>query len=127
MIRRPPRSTLFPYTTLFRSTKDRFTSMSRGHRDLAMGIVRGTNINDVDSGIVNYAAPIGLGLFPSQSLAGFSCGSGITSADYFQLDICWQIEKARRLPPGIRMRLAHEFVSNEPDSEGTSGAHEQML
>src|SRR5258705_7022666 len=27
MIRRPPRSTLFPYTTLFRSAKRRFISM----------------------------------------------------------------------------------------------------
>src|SRR3712207_8432979 len=33
MIRRPPRSTLFPYTTLFRSTKVDRTTSSRGtHR-----------------------------------------------------------------------------------------------
>src|SRR5256885_9907329 len=30
MIRRPPRSTLFPYTTLFRSQKLRGASISRG-------------------------------------------------------------------------------------------------
>src|SRR5436853_4003814 len=30
MIRRPPRSTLFPYTTLFRSTNDRLTPMLEG-------------------------------------------------------------------------------------------------
>src|SRR5256885_10721482 len=30
MIRRPPRSTLFPYTTLFRSRSPRFTSTSGG-------------------------------------------------------------------------------------------------
>src|SRR5256886_11992101 len=29
MIRRPPRSTLFPYTTLFRSTKDVLSSYAR--------------------------------------------------------------------------------------------------
>src|SRR3712207_7503497 len=28
MIRRPPRSTLFPYTTLFRSEEDRFLSVA---------------------------------------------------------------------------------------------------
>src|SRR2546422_4694656 len=28
MIRRPPRSTLFPYTTLFRSLTDRFTDLT---------------------------------------------------------------------------------------------------
>src|SRR3989442_11298114 len=38
MIRRPPRSTLFPYTTLFRSGRDRpaaslFQSVSGRHRD----------------------------------------------------------------------------------------------
>src|SRR5258706_9452611 len=32
MIRRPPRSTLFPYTTLFRSGTDGFTSMTNGVR-----------------------------------------------------------------------------------------------
>src|SRR2546421_9234749 len=30
MIRRPPRSTLFPYTTLFRSLRVRWTDRSRG-------------------------------------------------------------------------------------------------
>src|SRR2546422_3997967 len=34
MIRRPPRSTLFPYTTLFRSEGDR-TSLAPGSRALA--------------------------------------------------------------------------------------------
>src|SRR3712207_8181747 len=33
MIRRPPRSTLFPYTTLFRSDVDRQLTFHRGHRD----------------------------------------------------------------------------------------------
>src|SRR2546426_7772651 len=35
MIRRPPRSTLFPYTTLFRS--DRQTARRRGRRDAVSG------------------------------------------------------------------------------------------
>src|SRR2546430_12479567 len=35
MIRRPPRSTLFPYTTLFRSLEARARGLSRGS-DLAM-------------------------------------------------------------------------------------------
>src|SRR3712207_8850251 len=33
MIRRPPRSTLFPYTTLFRSTGSGGSSGHEGHRD----------------------------------------------------------------------------------------------
>src|SRR5688572_31603813 len=32
MIRRPPRSTLFPYTTLFRSARKHRTQRSRSHR-----------------------------------------------------------------------------------------------
>src|SRR3712207_6882407 len=35
MIRRPPRSTLFPYTTLFRSERDRADLQQRGERDAA--------------------------------------------------------------------------------------------
>src|SRR2546430_12005396 len=31
MIRRPPRSTLFPYTTLFRSTESRFPTSRTGY------------------------------------------------------------------------------------------------
>src|SRR3712207_8672228 len=34
MIRRPPRSTLFPYTTLFRSDQGAVTSAGPGHVDL---------------------------------------------------------------------------------------------
>src|SRR5256885_11693088 len=33
MIRRPPRSTLFPYTTLFRSLRRRFLVLTRSSRD----------------------------------------------------------------------------------------------
>src|SRR3712207_8630559 len=35
MIRRPPRSTLFPYTTLFRSLLDRFSKAGRQSRSAA--------------------------------------------------------------------------------------------
>src|SRR2546429_9517807 len=37
MIRRPPRSTLFPYTTLFRSTSEQFERM----RDLGVRLFQG--------------------------------------------------------------------------------------
>src|SRR3712207_7148363 len=37
MIRRPPRSTLFPYTTLFRSAMDRARLRARGGSDVAVG------------------------------------------------------------------------------------------
>src|SRR5258707_1881869 len=35
MIRRPPRSTLFPYTTLFRSSRDHDAGVARPHQNAA--------------------------------------------------------------------------------------------
>src|SRR3712207_7055585 len=40
MIRRPPRSTLFPYTTLFRSWRPPPSDKRRDHRHAARGAVR---------------------------------------------------------------------------------------
>src|SRR5256885_7507063 len=40
MIRRPPRSTLFPYTTLFRSTVGTFDGIHRGHQAVLREVVR---------------------------------------------------------------------------------------
>src|SRR2546430_10349983 len=37
MIRRPPRSTLFPYTTLFRSGRGHAIALARGDRSAAAG------------------------------------------------------------------------------------------
>src|SRR3712207_9412003 len=41
MIRRPPRSTLFPYTTLFRSRRGRHHRGAGGRRRLELAAVRG--------------------------------------------------------------------------------------
>src|SRR5690242_21332583 len=51
MIRRPPRSTLFPYTTLFRSTAN-FTSLQRTTISGGFGndTIRGSGVNDTISG-----------------------------------------------------------------------------
>src|SRR5690349_23714986 len=40
MIRRPPRSTLFPYTTLFRSNADRGDDLFRRYLDRGDGVAR---------------------------------------------------------------------------------------
>src|SRR3712207_7979021 len=49
MIRRPPRSTLFPYTTLFRSTGAGLRRLIHGLAKLHRGLhqVRGTGLNDL--------------------------------------------------------------------------------
>src|SRR2546422_5134266 len=49
MIRRPPRSTLFPYTTLFRSLLDLRNRRLEGKR-LAIGAVRGHRIERIRHG-----------------------------------------------------------------------------
>src|SRR3989475_389833 len=61
MIRRPPRSTLFPYTTLFRSTALVATNLS--------GLLRPTPAN---VGVVQAALVVGLlpfGVAPEQAVA----------------------------------------------------------
>src|SRR5258705_3157424 len=42
MIRRPPRSTLFPYTTLFRSVRCRLHHAAPGHRRRAISFRNGS-------------------------------------------------------------------------------------
>src|SRR3712207_7209258 len=51
MIRRPPRSTLFPYTTLFRSCP-----VSRGPRPARQGVRVGTALASVNADYDNGAA-----------------------------------------------------------------------
>src|SRR3712207_7538639 len=46
MIRRPPRSTLFPYTTLFRSSRDRDHPCTGVHRWREPPLLRGATCRD---------------------------------------------------------------------------------
>src|SRR3712207_8177757 len=54
MIRRPPRSTLFPYTTLFRSALRARDRRGREHRD---GRAEGGARDDARAGPRDHAAP----------------------------------------------------------------------
>src|SRR5258705_10303845 len=57
MIRRPPRSTLFPYTTLFRSITDRIEARRKPRRQLCLAIIgnpgdrKSTRLNSSHLGI----------------------------------------------------------------------------
>src|SRR2546430_13500162 len=73
MIRRPPRSTLFPYTTLFRSGFERVTSIiqgSQGFKDFA------------NAKISNYETDIFRPIFGAlEKLSGKEYGSTLPPAD----------------------------------------------
>src|SRR5438034_8851008 len=62
MIRRPPRSTLFPYTTLFRSGPARFLgSKRRGKTErVAFDIREALEMNNTDFRVVEGSAEIGV-------------------------------------------------------------------
>src|SRR3712207_8709700 len=64
MIRRPPRSTLFPYTTLFRSAKDSLASALKedGGRSTAAGKNRVRGLLTVAQVAISFTLLIGAGL-----------------------------------------------------------------
>src|SRR2546425_5389385 len=67
MIRRPPRSTLFPYTTLFRSREE--SEWARGHLPGAIHLGKGIIERDIEQRIPDRSAPVVL-----------YCGGGFRSA-----------------------------------------------
>src|SRR3712207_8255174 len=54
MIRRPPRSTLFPYTTLFRSTRDSFELWPAKRREVIVDFTRYQDGSPTKKGDVIY-------------------------------------------------------------------------
>src|SRR3712207_9299819 len=54
MIRRPPRSTLFPYTTLFRSTRDSFELWPAKRREVIIDFTRYQDGSPTKKGDVVY-------------------------------------------------------------------------
>src|SRR3712207_8441120 len=85
MIRRPPRSTLFPYTTLFRSTGGVATITRRGtivlplvrSRVLATALLAGALV-----GGVGAAAPTGLADTPKERIRSEEHTSELQSRQY---------------------------------------------
>src|SRR2546422_209403 len=82
MIRRPPRSTLFPYTTLFRSVVDKVTSPSGDPTSFSFST---TGTGYASFSLTDAAAPNGQTLSPgaysvSETVPAHVCLTGPTSA-----------------------------------------------
>lgn len=103
--------------------KDGFAGKRRGDGDLAVGVVRRGDIDEVDGGIGDDIAPVGGGVFPAELSGGGTSGSGVAPADRHHPQVGGQIEKARRLAPSVGMRAPHEAVADEANGEGASGLH----
>src|SRR5258708_38667980 len=72
MIRRPPRSTLFPYTTLFRSIDDQ-TDLSAGARSLIVTSTWLTEAMGAGADLAHAAVQNLATLLPCQAAAGDAC------------------------------------------------------
>ncbi len=108
---------------LFHRERERFfaenvLSVFRGgDGDFRMRIVRRVNVHDVDERRFHNIAPVGGGMFPTELRAGGLNSGGITSANRMQLHMRLEGEKSRRLPPRVRVGLAHEAVTDHPDAQ----------
>src|SRR2546430_13636868 len=76
MIRRPPRSTLFPYTTLFRSVGDRYAGGGRfGNREAWIGERRAADAREIDAHDAMLARAAGVRHAPRRiELRGMALG-----------------------------------------------------
>src|SRR2546422_646002 len=78
MIRRPPRSTLFPYTTLFRSTA--LTEIHNASHNVVVAVPAGATVHDKATLGGAFGAPTRAGTLtfftPSRTCPGVSVRSG---------------------------------------------------
>src|SRR3712207_9234931 len=77
MIRRPPRSTLFPYTTLFRSSARSSSAVASSGRPVPLSSVSAAPVPRLLTGIGEFDRVLGGGIVPgSLVLLGGSPGIG---------------------------------------------------
>src|SRR5437016_7004696 len=90
MIRRPPRSTLFPYTTLFRSQAD-FNRVARFLLERALGLTLGGGFarGMVHCGVIRALNELGIAI---DAIGGNSMGA-VIAAEWAQ---GWSLEDIQR-------------------------------
>src|SRR2546422_537808 len=83
MIRRPPRSTLFPYTTLFRSTA--LTEIHNASHNVVVAVPAGTTVHDKATLAGAFGTPTGEETFtlftPPSTCTRAPVGSGTVTLD----------------------------------------------
>jgi len=90
-----------------------------------VAVVGCTNVNDIDVGVADDRPPIRARILPAELLTGRLNVLGRPSANRVQHHVGRQIEELGSLTPGIRMRLAHEVVTNHSDIERASSHSEK--
>src|SRR3712207_4233780 len=123
MIRRPPRSTLFPYTTLFRSSDVLVTSggVSVGPHDLVRRIGRELGVEEVFWGVaVKPGKPLAFGVRERTLVFGLPGNpvSSLVSAELFVRPALLALQGAARPGPVFHEgRLAAPVRRNEQRDE----------
>ena len=92
--------------------------LQRGDGHFGVEKRRRDDVHDVNQRRLDDFAPVGCGLFPAELCAGGLHAGGVAAADRVQFDVGFEVEEFRRLPPGIGVCPAHEFVADQSDTKG---------
>ena len=90
-----------------------------GDGNLRVQMIRRADVHNVNQWRLNDFLPVFRGVLPAELRPGRLHACGIASANGMQFDIGLEIEEMRRLPPGIRVRLAHEAVADQPNAKSS--------
>src|SRR2546429_7340722 len=98
MIRRPPRSTLFPYTTLFRSAKASLYKLFTSKEELAGAAM---------VGVLDRALAFVDGLRDTAAQAA-EAGTPVRPLDQLKAVTCWAMQTDRK---STRLNSSHGYIS----------------
>src|SRR2546422_11261952 len=134
MIRRPPRSTLFPYTTLFRSREVRLNDVAREAVELLAYELRTGNVEvvlDVTEDLPTLWADahrlhqvlVNLIVNAQHAMRGVTSARRLTLTTRFdrERDRVWLEvgDTGSGIPPEIRARIFEPFFTTKPSGQGT--------
>src|SRR2546422_10030396 len=99
MIRRPPRSTLFPYTTLFRSRQFLAESTTIATVGATFGIIAGIGLTV----LINAVSPLPASVSPSSVVVAVIMGTGV--------GVLAGVYPATRDRKSTRLNSSHGYIS----------------